>query len=138
MARGSCRTSPEAARWYRLAADQGHADGQHRLDRADVCEWHGGPQDVTKQAKLLKVACDQGHQPAQDRLGDFAAQYRAPRVHIAGLTAAAHFNGRLGTVVTRADQNCSPCTDQAARDRRKSTSLSWANVRQVGVDGAPR
>ena len=40
----------EAARWYRLAADQGYAAAQFRLGFMDISE-SGGPQDDAEAAR---------------------------------------------------------------------------------------
>ena len=53
-----------AAVWFRLAADQGHADAAYRLgDMYD--KGHGVPQDYAESAKLLCYAADHGHWSAQ-------------------------------------------------------------------------
>ena len=53
-----------AAVWFRLAADQGHADAACRLgDMYD--KGHGVPQDYAESAKLLRYAADHGHWSAQ-------------------------------------------------------------------------
>ena len=112
----------------RLAADQGSTHGQHNLAlmyRNGI----GVLRDYTKAARLFKLAADQGFQPARDALGQLTARYPAgTRVQVAGLTAAAHLNGRLGTAVK-------PTTPLAAGriavridGQTKSMSLSWANV----------
>lgn len=65
---GTPQDFAEAARWYRLAADQGLAESQHMLgvmyDRGD-----GMPQDFAKAIKWYRLAADQGFAPAQFDLG---------------------------------------------------------------------
>lgn len=58
----------EAARWYRLAAMQGHPDGQYKL-----CELsergQGVPQDYQEALRLCELAAEQGHGRAMFMLG---------------------------------------------------------------------
>ena len=65
---GAPQDYAEAARWYRLAADQGLAESQHMLgvmyDRGD-----GMPQDFSKAIKWYREAAEQGFAPAQYDLG---------------------------------------------------------------------
>jgi len=58
----------EAARWFRLAADQGHADAQYYL--GDRC-WtgRGVPQDAAEALRWYHLAADQGVAEAQYILG---------------------------------------------------------------------
>ena len=65
---GVSRDYAEAARWFRLSADQGLAESQYMLgvmyDRGD-----GMPQDYAKAVKWYREAADQGFAPAQYGLG---------------------------------------------------------------------
>ena len=59
---------PEAVRWYRKAADQGNARGQHNL--GIMCEiGQGVPQDYAEAAKWYRKAAEQGDANAQSNLG---------------------------------------------------------------------
>ena len=57
----------EAARWYRIAADRGHAEAQHKLGYA----YHTGEGVARNQAEALKwvrMAAEQGHSASQFNL----------------------------------------------------------------------
>jgi TPR repeat protein len=60
--------SAEAARLYKLAADQGNAYGQVNLGRFYEYGKGGLPKDDTQAARLYKLAADQGNAYAQSRL----------------------------------------------------------------------
>ncbi len=58
----------EAATWYKIAADQGHARSQHNL--AMMYEsGQGVPRDYVVAAKYYRMAADQGHAGSQNNLG---------------------------------------------------------------------
>ena len=57
----------EAARWCRLAADQGHAGAQCNLG-VMYQNGTGVPQDSTEAVRLYLLAADQGHADAQHNL----------------------------------------------------------------------
>ena len=72
-----------------------------------------------------------------DTLGRLTAQYAAgTRVRIAGLAAAAHLNGRLGTAVTPARPLATGRIAVWIDGHNKIKSLSWANLGQVDASGA--
>ena len=58
----------EAARWYRLAADQGHAAAQNRLGRM-YTNGEGVPENDTEAVRWFRLAADQGVAAAQFNLG---------------------------------------------------------------------
>ena len=58
----------EARKWYRKAADQGHADAQLRLGLM-YDNGKGVPQDYTEARKWYRKAADQGDAMAQFQLG---------------------------------------------------------------------
>ena len=60
------------------------------------------------------------------------------RVRITGLTAAAHLNSRLGTVVHPPKPLAAGRIAVRIDGQTKSMSLSWANVGRVGAGAAPR
>ena len=77
----------EAARWYRLAADQGRADAQFHLSGMYYNGW-GVPQDYLAAHMWANLAAAQGHENARgfrdflaDRMssGQIAAAQRAAR-----------------------------------------------------------
>ena len=128
----------EAARLYRLAADQGLANAQYNLGSM-LYNGTGEPKDHAEAARLLKLAADQGHSQALDTLGRLTAKYPAgTRVQIAGLTAAAHLNDMLGTAVTPARPLAAGRIAVRIDGQTKSVLLSWANVGRVGAGSAPR
>ncbi len=59
----------EAARWYRRAAEQGHADGQLKLAFM-YGNGEGVPQDDAEAAKWYRLAAEQGHADGQLSLGN--------------------------------------------------------------------
>ena len=56
-----------SAKWYRLAAEQGHVSAQAAL--GDMYFGRGVPQDYAESAKWYRLAAEQGHAIAQSRLG---------------------------------------------------------------------
>ena len=60
----------EAARWYRLAADQGHADAQNNLG-LKYASGEGVVEDDAEAVRWYRLAADQGlaNRPAQPRSG---------------------------------------------------------------------
>ncbi len=58
----------EAVKWYRKAAEQGHADAQHDLGYA-YDRGKGVPENKKEAVKWYKKAADQGHVYAQVELG---------------------------------------------------------------------
>lgn len=68
--RGVKQDRKEAVTWYKLAAEQGHADAQYNL-ALQYSEGVGVKQDLAKAAKLYQLAADQGQSEAQASLGSF-------------------------------------------------------------------
>ena len=94
----------------------------------------GVPQNYTEAARLCKLAADQGFQPARDALGQLTAVYAAgTRVRITGLTAAAHLNSRLGTVVHPPKPLAAGRIAVQIDGQTKSVSLSVANVQHASA-----
>ena len=58
----------EAARWYRIAADQGHADAPYDLGLM-YQKGQGVPQDYAAAMKWYRIAAEQGDADAQNNLG---------------------------------------------------------------------
>ena len=58
----------EAAKWFRKAAEQGHADAQNNLGLA-YFNGNGVPQDYNEAVKWYRKAADQGNAYAQNNLG---------------------------------------------------------------------
>ena len=63
----------EAVKWYRLAADQGVAQAQNNLGFM-YKNGQGVPQDYAEAAKWYRLAADQGHASAQSTLGVMYSQ----------------------------------------------------------------
>ena len=66
--RGIAQDDAEAYKWYRKAAEQGHADAQCKLGfvySSDKCT----PQDQAEGTRWYRKAAEQGHADAQVRLG---------------------------------------------------------------------
>lgn len=58
----------QAANWYKIAAEQGHARSQHNL--ALMYETgQGVPRDYAEAARRYRMAADQGHAGSQNNLG---------------------------------------------------------------------
>jgi TPR repeat protein len=66
----------EAARVYRLRADQGDAEALYNLGVFYEQGRGGLPKDEREAARRYKLAADQGHAKAQNKLGIFYAQGR--------------------------------------------------------------
>src|SRR5262249_26016362 len=67
-ARGVRRNDAEAARWFRLAADQGDAVAEYNLGLM-YSEGQAVPQDYAEAAKWYRLAADQRYAQAQYNLG---------------------------------------------------------------------
>lgn len=83
---GVARDSAEAAKWYLLAAEQGHADAQYRLglycEKEDAKKVkdvvrHGYFEKEDEAGEWYSKAAMQGHADAQIRLAEFALDYAA-------------------------------------------------------------
>ena len=59
----------EAVRWYRLAAEQGHAAAQFTLGNM-YDEGEGVPEDDAEAVRWYRLAAEQGHAAAQFNLGN--------------------------------------------------------------------
>ncbi len=59
----------QAARWYRMAADQGNADAPFISWRCSTDNGQGVPQDYAQAAQWYRKAADQGNAVAQNNLG---------------------------------------------------------------------
>jgi uncharacterized protein len=68
IGRGVPQDDKEAVKWYRLAADQGHALGQANLGTM-YDKGRGVPQDDKEAVKWYRLAADQGNVLAQTNLG---------------------------------------------------------------------
>lgn len=63
----------QAAYWYELAAQKGHAEAQYNLGRL-YATGQGLPKDEEQAARWVRAAASQGFAPAQARLGTRYAQ----------------------------------------------------------------
>ena len=66
--RGVLEDEAEAVRWYRLAAQQGHAGAQHALGFMYAGGW-GVLQDEAEAVRWYRLAAEQGVAIAQNNLG---------------------------------------------------------------------
>ena len=82
-ARRTCRKDHgEAAKWYRLAAEQGNAWGQGNLGEA-YAKGEGVPQDYIKAYAWLNLAAAGLKLPQRGRNGQDARTARAGRTNLA-------------------------------------------------------
>jgi len=65
---GITKDYDEAAKWYRLAAEQGFSKAQANLG-VMYGEGHGVPQDYAEAARWFRLAAEQGNALAQHNLG---------------------------------------------------------------------
>ena len=65
---GVPKNDAEALKWFRLAAEQGYAQGQNDLGNM-YREGEGVPKNDAEAAKWYKLAAEQGHAGAQNHLG---------------------------------------------------------------------
>ena len=65
---GKPKNEAEAVKWYRKAAEQGHADAQFDLGYC-YKEGEGVTQDYSEAVKWYRKAAEQGHATAQNNLG---------------------------------------------------------------------
>ncbi|HAX91358.1 MAG TPA: hypothetical protein DCY07_04020 [Rhodospirillaceae bacterium] len=66
--KGTAQNYPEAAKWFKSAADQGNAEAQYNLGVMHALG-EGMKQDYTEAAKWYRKAADQGNINAQYSLG---------------------------------------------------------------------
>ena len=69
----SSNNMPEAVRWYRLSADQGHAGGQFHLALCYL-QGKGVAQDEERGLELIRKSADQNHKYALVKLADLYAR----------------------------------------------------------------
>jgi TPR repeat protein len=67
----------EGARWYRRAADQGHATGQYGLGLSYLIG-KGVDKDVNEGLRWLRLSARQGFQLAKDRLDELGRSEEEP------------------------------------------------------------
>ena len=70
---GSPEDDAEAVRWFRMAAEQGHAGAQFNLGLM-YAEGRGVPEDHAAAADWYRMAAEQGHAGAQTNLGVMYAE----------------------------------------------------------------
>jgi TPR repeat protein len=73
--KGVPQDNKEAAKWYRLAAEQGHADAQYNLGLM-YANGKGVPEDANEAVKWFRLAAEQGHDDAQYNLRVMYAEGR--------------------------------------------------------------
>ena len=72
-AQGEAKDYAEAAKWYRLAAEQGHASAQYHLG-VMYSNGTGVPEDVVEALKWYHKSAERGHVSAQLRLASVYAR----------------------------------------------------------------
>ncbi len=99
--RGVPKDPVEAARWLRMAAEQGHADAQFKLGMLYI-EGDGVPEDGSEAVKWLYRAAQQGHAQTLEMFGDTLdelAELDATLEDVGGVSETqgdARFNQLLG------------------------------------------
>jgi TPR repeat protein len=73
--RGVAKSDAEAAKWYRIAADQGYAPAENNLGFL-YAEGRGVPHDDAEAVKWYRRAADRNYAPAETSLGMMYAQGR--------------------------------------------------------------
>ena len=110
----------EAAKWYRLAAEQGNKVAQNNLGVL-YAEGNGVPQDYTEAAKWYRLAAEQGYSRAQYKLGaSYDAGYGVPQDYILAhmwYNIAASF-GHEQSALSRKDVSALMTKDQIAEAQR--------------------
>ena len=86
---GVVKDLAEAARLYRLAADQGHAQAQYNLG-AMYYTGKGVAKDVAQAARLFRLAADQGDAQAQDALSAMYSRDEIVRTPTPATISAPH------------------------------------------------
>ncbi len=84
---GVPRDGAEAARWYRLAAEQDHAEAQYNLGLLVYYAGRGAPQDNTQALMWLTLAASQGNENAQKTLAVVEKQATSAEITAAGRMA---------------------------------------------------
>ena len=64
----------EAVKWYRKAAEQGHADARYKLGMV-LCGGEGTAQDMAEGTYWLCKAAKQGHVQAQKKCRELNARW---------------------------------------------------------------
>ena len=83
--KGVPKDHSEAARWYRMAAEQGNVAAQYDLG-VMYSHGQGVPEDQNEAAHWFKIAVDQGHTEAKFELSDMYENGRGvPKDHIEAL-----------------------------------------------------
>ena len=95
--RGVAEDDAEAVRWFRRAADQGHAFAQFNLATMSATG-EGVPQDEAEAGRWFRLAADQGNPTARFRLGRMYANGRGVpqddvEAHMWFSLAIAHYSG---------------------------------------------
>jgi TPR repeat protein len=94
----------EAARLYKLAADQGNADAQNNLGNFYRDGRGGLPQDDREAARLYRLAADQGNADAQANLANLVPP-PSPDADAARVQAVGGQSGRLQIILAWDDRN---------------------------------
>ena len=110
---GVPENNDEAVKWYRLAAEQGHAKSQHRLGRM-YSTGEGVSENDAEAVKWYRLAAEQGYAPAQLNLGDMYSVGNGVPQDYAEATQVVPAGRRAGRR-SRADQHRARVHDQQSR-----------------------
>ncbi|KAJ1629922.1 hypothetical protein T492DRAFT_872692 [Pavlovales sp. CCMP2436] len=137
--RGVPRDDNEAARYYRLAADQGHAAAQCCLAQQYLHGGGGLPKDHDEGVRYHRLAADQNHAPSQLALGSMLIDDEHIPADERALEPALA-NAREGAkLLARATQSTDPNLIPPFASRRSSSSAitpTSARAEQSGEDAS--
>jgi TPR repeat protein len=107
----------EAVKWYRLAAEQGNADGQTNLG-VMYANGQGVPQDFKEAVKWYRLAAEQRHALAQSNLGLMYSKGRGvPQLK------AAYALYNLSASIDPSDANKATANRKIIQDQMSSAEL---------------
>ena len=142
--KGVGKDDAESAKWYRKAAEQGHANAQNKLGFAHA-NGQGVPRDEAEAARWFRKAAEQGNATAQSNLGAMHAEgigvpkdpveafawYNTAVFHLSlqGEPALAELAEAMGTR-DRLGETLSPAEIAAAQKRTKELRVLMESRRR--------
>ena len=144
---GADQDYAEALRWYRLAAEQGNADGQNYLGAAYFFgDGFGVDQDYAEAVRWYRLAAEQGNADAQNGLGncvllrngigvdqDYAESLRWYRLAVEQGNAGAQQRW-LGSCVLRTER----LRRETRTMRKRSAGSGWPRSKAMEMPTAER
>jgi nitrogen fixation-related uncharacterized protein len=118
----------EAAKWYRLAAEQGDGYAQHSLGRMYRLG-QGVTMDLSEAAKWIRKAAEQGHKGAFSDMGSLYWE----GLGVPGNDVLAYMWWKIGA--TRGDEKSAKLCDMAAR---KMTPVKVDKAKKMAQDWTPK